>query len=95
MSLFKRGRHFTPFLGLDSRQHSTDGKQENLEELEVRERDIWRRLIIGAMAVARWRSVLERAHRRAVIVPLPARRSSRHTLRPDAAITCTIFTLNA
>ena len=57
MSFFKRGRHFTTFLGLDSRQHSTAGKQI-LERLEVRERDIWRRLIIGAMAVARW------AHRR-------------------------------
>jgi hypothetical protein len=42
MSFFKRGRHFTAFLGLDSRQHSTAGKQI-LERLSHRHRlgDVW------------------------------------------------------
>jgi|SRR3954452_1378979 hypothetical protein len=38
MSFFKRGRDFTALLGLDSRQHSTAGKQilERLEDERAR-----------------------------------------------------------
>ena len=65
MSFFKRGRHFTTFLGLDSGNLRPPASR-SWKNSEVRERDIWRRLIIGAMAVARW------AHRPgAVIVSLP------------------------
>jgi transposase len=53
MTVFKRGRDFSAWLGLVPRQHSTGGKQVLGKTSKMGQRDIRRLLIIGAMAVVR------------------------------------------
>jgi len=53
MAVFKRGRDFAAWLALVPRQHSTGGKQLLGSTSKMRQRDIRRLLIIGAMAVVR------------------------------------------
>jgi len=53
MAVFKRGRDFAAWLGLVPRQHSTGGRQLLGSTSKMRQRDIRRLLIIGAMAVVR------------------------------------------
>jgi transposase len=54
MSVFKRGRDFTAWLGLVPRQHSTGGKQVLGRISKMGQRDIRRLLIVGAMTIVRW-----------------------------------------
>ncbi|MFW2590023.1 IS110 family transposase [Sagittula sp. SSi028] len=54
LSVFKRSRDFTAWLGLVPRQHSTGGKQVLGRTSKMGQRDIRRLLIIGAMSVIRW-----------------------------------------
>ncbi|AZG78710.1 MULTISPECIES: IS110 family transposase [Methylocystis] len=56
MTVFKRGRDFSAWLGLVPRQHSTGGKQLLGKTSKMGQRDIRRLLIIGAIAVVRWAS---------------------------------------
>lgn len=54
LSVFKRSRDFSAWLGLVPRQHSTGGKQVLGRTSKMGQRDIRRLLIIGAMSVIRW-----------------------------------------
>jgi transposase len=54
MSVFKRGRDFTAWLGLVPRQHSTGGKPVLGRISKMGQRDIRRLLIVGAMTIVRW-----------------------------------------
>jgi transposase len=51
---FTRGRDFSAWLGLTSRQHSTGGKAKLGKTSKMGQRDLRRLLIIGASAVVRW-----------------------------------------
>ena len=53
MESFRRGRDFSAWLGLVSRQHSTGGKARLGKVSKIGQRDLWRLLIIGAMSVVR------------------------------------------
>jgi transposase len=55
MAVFKRGRDFSAWLGLVPRQHSSGGKCKLGRTSKMGQRDIRRLLIIGAMAVIRWK----------------------------------------
>lgn len=56
MEGFQRGRDFAAWLGLVPRQHSSGGQQRLGRTSKMGQRDIRRLLILGAMAVVRWRS---------------------------------------
>ncbi len=51
METFRRGRHFSAWLGLVPRQHTTGGKPRLGRISKMGQRDLRRLLIIGAMAV--------------------------------------------
>ncbi len=54
LSVFRRGRDFAAWLGLVPKQNSSGGKQVLGHTSKMRQRDIRRLLIIGAMSVIRW-----------------------------------------
>ncbi len=56
MEGFQRGRDLAAWLGLVPRQHSSGGQQRLGRTSKMGQRDIRRLLILGAMAVVRWRS---------------------------------------
>ena len=53
MESFRRGRHFSAWLGLVPRQHTTGGKPRLGRMSKMGQRDVRRLLIIGAMSVVR------------------------------------------
>ena len=56
MEQFENGRHFSAWLGLTPRQHSTGGKTTLGRTSKMGQGTIRRLLIIGAMSVVRWAS---------------------------------------
>ena len=54
MESFQRGRDFSAWLGLVSRQNSTGGKPKLGKISKMSQRDLRRLLIVGAMARVRW-----------------------------------------
>lgn len=56
LTVFRRSRDFTAWLGLVPRQHSSGGKQILGRTSKMGQRDIRRLLIIGAMSIIRWAS---------------------------------------
>ena len=53
MESFRRGRHFSAWLGLVPRQHTTGGKPRLGRMSKMGQRDVRRLLILGAMSVVR------------------------------------------
>jgi transposase len=51
---FSKGRDFAAWVGLTPRQHSSGGKDRLGRTSKMGQRDIRRRLIVGAVAVVRW-----------------------------------------
>ena len=54
MTQFKKGRHFSAWLGLVPRQHSSGGKDRLGRMSKAGQADIRRLLIIGAMSRLNW-----------------------------------------
>ncbi|MEM6550248.1 MAG: IS110 family transposase [Pseudomonadota bacterium] len=87
MEGFRRGRDFAAWLGLVPKQHSTGGKQRLGRTSKMRQRDIRRLLIIGAMSVVSsprhspggsWlRKMLEKKPRMVVAIALANRMARR------------------